>query len=53
MFGQERDEGDFADGLRAWVRGDDTTEAEAAGALLAETILMWRAVLKTKVKRGI
>jgi hypothetical protein len=37
--------------LAAWIRGDDSEDAEAAGLIVAETILMWRAVLRSKFKR--
>ena len=33
---QERVADFFADGLRAWMRGDDTFEAEAAGIIVGE-----------------
>ena len=43
--------GDFADGLRAWLCGSDAADAEAAGALLAETILLHRLWLKAHQRR--
>ena len=41
--------GEFADGLKAWLAGDDF-EGEAAGGLLAETILMHRKWLRAQFK---
>jgi len=34
-----RDLGALADGIRDWVRGDDSPEAEAAGIAIAEAVL--------------
>jgi len=36
----------FADDLRAWFRGEETPQAEAAGVTLAETVLLHRAFLR-------
>lgn len=52
MQRQERDSEEFAIRLRAWLRGDDGPDAEAAGMLVADTLLMFRAVLDGMVKRG-
>lgn len=41
---------DLSDGLRAWQRGDDTLDAEAAGLIVAETLLWWRAWLRSKMQ---
>ncbi len=39
---QEECPDDFADGLRAWLGREESVEAEAAGMLLAETVLLHR-----------
>ncbi len=39
---QEESPDDFADGLRAWLVGEESVEAEAAGMLVAETVLLHR-----------
>lgn len=36
----------LADDLRAWLAGDDSPEAEAAGILVADTILLHRNFIK-------
>jgi hypothetical protein len=36
----------FADDLRAWLRGEETAEAEAAGIVLADAILLHRSFLR-------
>lgn len=43
-------EGAFESGLSAWMRGEQGADAVAAGRIFAETIHMWRAVLKSKFK---
>lgn len=48
---QLRSPGDFADGLRDWMRGDETCEAEAAGLNLAEVVLLHRAWLRAHIKK--
>ncbi len=55
MIGRLRDEqlastGELAAGLREWLLGGDGLEGEAAGSILAETILMWRVWLRSKMK---
>ncbi len=40
---QAQHEGHLLAGVRALVRGDDGPEAEAAGRILCETLIMWRA----------
>lgn len=37
----------FVDGLRAWMNGDDSADAEAAGIMLGETILLHRDFLRS------
>lgn len=44
-------EWELADGLAAWMRGEDGPDVEATRLVLAETLLMWRAVLKSKMKK--
>lgn len=39
---QARHEGHLLAGIRALVMGEDSPQAEAAGRILAETIIMWR-----------
>lgn len=48
---QLRSPGDFADGLSAWLRGDESPEGEAAGSIVGETLLIHRAWLKAQFKR--
>lgn len=43
----ERGDG-FSDGLRAWIRGEDTTEAEAMGAIIGEIGVRWLKLLRSK-----
>lgn len=40
----------FADGLKLWLKDDDSAAAEAAGVLLAEVILLHRAHLRAQMK---
>jgi hypothetical protein len=35
----------FAQGFKSWLRDDGTVEADAAGAIVAETILRFRLLL--------
>jgi hypothetical protein len=42
----------LADGIRAWLQGDESPEAMAAGELLAETTLLHRALLLSLRKEG-
>ena len=35
----------FCEGLGAWMRGEDSDEADAAGQVIAETVLLHRAWL--------
>lgn len=39
---QRRDLGAYADGLRQWLRGEDTQEADAAGRNVANVLVMFR-----------
>lgn len=48
---QAQHEGYLLHGIRSLVRGEDGPEAEAAGRILAETLLMWRAILNSKIER--
>lgn len=43
--------GEFAAGLISWLREGDDFDAQAAGLILAETILMWRRVLESKFNK--
>lgn len=43
-------DGDLALGLLDMMRGDDGPDAEAAASVLAETVMWWRAVLRSRVK---
>lgn len=49
---QAAHEGEFAQGLAGWLRGDEDNDAEAAGLILAETILMHRTWLRAHVQKG-
>lgn len=48
---QAQHEGYLLSGVRALVAGDDGPEAEAAGRILCETILIWRKILDSKLER--
>lgn len=48
---QAQNEALLADGMTAWFRGDDGPNATAAGRIVAETILMWRLILESKIQR--
>lgn len=48
----ERSADDLQCGLKAWLSGSDDPEADAAGIILAETLLMHRAWLKSKMRDG-
>lgn len=41
----------FADGITAWMRGEDGPSAVAASRLVAETIIMWRVIMNSKLQR--
>ena len=41
----------YADGLRAWLDGDDSAEAEAAGASVAATLSLAERWLRMQFKR--
>lgn len=47
---QAAHEGYFEQGLSAWMRGEESAEAVAAGRLFAETMIMWRALLRSKMQ---
>ena len=47
---QRQSADDFAQGLSQWLRGDDAPEAEAAGILLAEVLLLQRAWVRAQMK---
>lgn len=51
LFRQERGAGDFSDGLRSWMRGDDTADAEAFGLLIGEIGIRWLKVLRSKFEK--
>lgn len=38
----------LADGLRAWLSGEESIEAEASGLVLAEVLLLHRAWLRAQ-----
>lgn len=40
----------FADGLKLWLKDDDSAAAEAAGVLLAEVILLHRSYLRSQIQ---
>lgn len=42
--------GSLAEGLAEWMRGDDGPEAEAAGIIAAETLILYNRWLKSKFK---
>jgi len=39
---QRGDVAAFSDGLRRWLDGEDSVEADAAGYDVAETLIVWR-----------
>jgi hypothetical protein len=39
---QRRDLGLYARGLREWLRGEESEDAEAAGRNVANVLVMWR-----------
>lgn len=45
---QAQHEGYFAAGITSWMRGEDGPSAIAASRIVAETVLLWRTVLKSK-----
>ncbi len=45
---QTQHEGYLADGITQWMRGEDGPPAVAASRIVAETLIMWRAVLRSK-----
>lgn len=49
---QRKDASALGEGLGAWLRGEDSYEAEAAGVVVAETVLHARAWLKAQFKGG-
>ena len=48
---QAQNEALFAEGIAAFVRGDEGPQAVAAGRVLAETIIMWRVIMNSKLQR--
>jgi hypothetical protein len=48
---QAQNEVIFADGIAAFVRGETHPQAVAAGRLLAETVIMWRVIMNSKLQR--
>lgn len=48
---QAQHEGHLADGISSWMRGEDGPNAIAAGRIVAETIIMWRAIMNTRIER--
>jgi hypothetical protein len=48
---QAQHEGLLADGISRWMRGEDGPEAVAASRIVAETIIMWRVILNSKLSR--
>ncbi len=48
---QAQHEGYLALGISSWMRGEDGPDAVAASRIVAETVLMWRAVLKSKFEK--
>ena len=43
-------EGLFAEGITAMMRHEDTADSVAASRIVAETVLMWRLICKSKMK---
>ena len=41
----------FAEGISAWMRGEESPSAVAASRLVAETIVMWRVIMNSKLQR--
>ncbi len=41
---------EYSDGLRAWLNGEDTDEADAAGAKLCRTLSMAEVWLRAQFK---
>ncbi len=48
---QVRHEGRLASGITSWMRGDDGPGAIAASRIVAETVIMWRILLDSKLQR--
>ncbi len=48
---QAAHEGHLAIGIASLIRGEDGIEAVAAGRVIAETIIMWRTLLDSKLQR--
>jgi hypothetical protein len=44
-------EGELAAGMTEWMRGDESPNAIAASRIVAETILLWRVILNSKITR--
>jgi hypothetical protein len=44
-------EGYLAEGMSSWMRGEDGPQAVAASRIVAETFLMWRAIMNSKLER--
>lgn len=47
-----RNERRLAEGITMWMRGEDGPDAVAASQLVAETIIMWRMILETKIQKN-
>lgn len=48
---QARNEVLLADGITDWMRGDDGPNATAAARIVAETVILWRLILDSKIQR--
>ncbi len=48
---QAAHEGYLAEGISCWMRGDDGPKAIAASRIVAETFIMWRTILNSKLER--
>ena len=48
---QVQHEGALAAGITEWMAGADGPSAVAASRIVAETIIMWRAILNSKLER--
>ncbi len=46
---QTQHEGYLADGITQWMRGEDGPSAVAASRVIAETVIMWRVLMRSKL----
>ncbi len=46
---QTQHEGSLAAGITDWIRGENGPGAVAASRIVAETIIMWRVIMRSKL----